>query len=214
MAAAQNPALRYLYMDAGAEVPLAETAALLRTTQRLQAIVMPLVNSTTVAKAFGANRTLERVLFHYNPDASPAPPNGACLSKLGAHPRLYALRILDKSESANPNTAVVDVALSGYLKEAKRLEELVLDNFTFNEGRMQNLLKGLSVNRSLMNLHLNGCVFRKGALRVAQSFASRTLTDKKHTRLRVENVSLTDRREQWCARLSGSYLSRGVSRRR
>jgi hypothetical protein len=153
-AISQNPNVVKLVLTDDTEVPEEEVANLLRTSQSIKEIVMPMVNSFAVAEAFEMNQTLTDITMLFDPNSWPA-PNGVILRHLVAHRPPFSLKI-----SAEPGEAeAVDVATAALLAGATWLKELEMFGITFNNIRTRHFFEGLQSNRSVEKLRLVYCRF-------------------------------------------------------
>jgi hypothetical protein len=155
MAISQNPNAVKLTMTDDTEVPEDEVVNLLRTSQSIKEISMPMVNSIAIAEAFEANQTLTYVALKFDPDSWP-PPNGVILRHLVAHRPPCSLTIGQESDS---EAVAVDAALAAFLAGTTWLKELRMLSITFYPSRMRHFLEGLQSNRSIEKLRLVSCDF-------------------------------------------------------
>jgi hypothetical protein len=154
-AISQNPNAVKLTMTNDTEVPEVEIADLLRTSQSIRAIAMPMVNSIAIAEAFELNQTLTYIALKFDPDSWP-PPNGVILRHLVAPRPPCRLTISQKS---NSEAVAVDAALAAFLSGTTWLQELRMLGISFYPSRMRNFLEGLQSNRSIEKLRLVSCHF-------------------------------------------------------
>jgi hypothetical protein len=158
----QNPNARKLTMTDDTEIPENEIVSLLRTSQSIKEIVMPMVNSIAIAEAFEVNQTLTYIALQFDPDSWPT-PNGIILRHLVAPRPPCSLTISQKSDS---EAVAVDAALAAFLASTTWLKELRMLGMTFNQRRMRHFLEGLQSNRSIEKLRLVSCHFDQEAVSV------------------------------------------------
>jgi hypothetical protein len=171
-AISQNPNTFSLNMGDGIQgVPEAEVANLLRTSQTLREIYMPMVNSIAIAEAFEVNQTLTSITLIFNPISFPA-PNGIILRHLIAHRPPCRLTISQITERIGSGTEAmaVDDALSACLAGATWLNELRLIGITFTRSRTQQFLEALRSNRSIEKLCFVSCDFDQETVSVVRDF--------------------------------------------
>jgi hypothetical protein len=163
-AISQNPNIVRLTMAYDdTEIPEEEIANLVRTSQSIEEIAMPMVNSIVIAEAFEMNQTLVCISLQFDPDSWPA-PNGVILRHLVAHRSPFILNITQKSDSSR--TEAVDAALAALLAGTTCLKELRMAKITFDESRTRHFLQGLQSNRSVETLRLVFCHFDLEAVSV------------------------------------------------
>jgi hypothetical protein len=160
-AIAQNPNAVELILNEQTEVPEDEVVNLLRTSQSIKEIVMPMVNSIVIAEAFAANQTLTHITLTFNPDADLPPPNGVILRHLIAHRPPCSLTIYQKFHTIG--SAEVDAELAAFLVSAKWLKELRMMGIAFHQNGM---LEALLSNRSIEKLSLDCCAFDRETVAV------------------------------------------------
>jgi hypothetical protein len=157
-AIAQNPGTTKLILKEDAEIPIAEVAELLRTSQSLKSIAIPMVNSQELAEAFQANQTLDFMSLMFDPDEHPE-PDGVILYHLIPDRRPCALTVAQKYDCSNMDTLLVDTAISTLLSKTVWLTEFRLSGMCFSINRMQLLMEALLSNRSIEKLGLCSCEF-------------------------------------------------------
>jgi hypothetical protein len=162
-AIAQNPETTKLILHGYGEMPIVEIADLLRTSQTLNAIAMPMVNSLELAEAFQVNQTLNVVTLMFDPDALPK-PNGAILYHLVSKRPPCVLTIGEESDSHSRDMFLVDTAITSLVSRAVWLLELRLSAMSFSQSRMQLLMDGLLCNRSIEDLEFTFCTFDNEAV--------------------------------------------------
>jgi hypothetical protein len=161
-AISQNPYAARLILPDDNEVPEEEVANLLRTSQSIKEIVMPMVNSFAIAEAFEMNQTLTDISLKFDPDSWPT-PNGVILRHLVAHRPPFRMTISQKSDG---EAVAVDAALAALLAGTTWLKELEMLGITFNKSRTRHFLEGLQSNRSVEKLHLSWCHFTQETVSV------------------------------------------------
>jgi hypothetical protein len=156
-AIAQNPNTRNLSMEGETEIPLLEMMDLMRTSESLQSLLIPMLNSTALAEAIQANQSLGTLELRFDPHSWPK-PNGVILHHLHSHTKLQDLNISQSSYSLD--TEQFDAALSSLLAHhSTQIKRLKLIYFTFNRIRMETFVEGLQANRCLEKLEFLMCDF-------------------------------------------------------
>jgi hypothetical protein len=97
-AIAQNPNTRSLVLNDATEIPLLQVMDLLRTSETLRFLFMPMVNSTSLAESIQANVSLGFLSLRFDPEAWPK-PNGVILHHLHSRTTLQGLTISQSSRS-------------------------------------------------------------------------------------------------------------------
>jgi hypothetical protein len=177
-------------------LPTHEFAHLLRTTTSLKLLHMEMVYDAVVAKAFGANRTLETLQLEYDANKS---PNGDIFCNLRLHPKLHSLTVgehnsLGGRSISKFDTAAFDDGFVELLKDTKTLKHLILSWQSFDQARLLKLIKGLHVNNSLTHLSSGGCKFEEDAV---EDWGDRvywcgTLMRDAHANTSIQEVEITD----------------------
>jgi hypothetical protein len=190
-AIAQNPATTKLILDEQAEIPIAEVANLLRTSQSLKTIVMSMVDSLELAEAFQVNQTLDFVTFMFDPDSLPR-PNGLILHHMVSNRPPCALTISEKYESSGMDALSVDTAVATLVSRAVWLTELRLSGLSFHRSRMQLLMDGLLSNRSIGKFELLFCTFDDEAISLFDSLVTSTSNREAFAESMIRELSVMD----------------------